>query len=120
MSQVELIRVSSVGSEKTVSVSPDHLNNIKTARQIAWQMGELLSSQASQESDGDGGRLNLNFSNIDRLNSEGLNELIGINAQARSQGVQLVLLDVQETVRQVFEVTRLERMFEFASSPLNA
>jgi nucleotide-binding universal stress UspA family protein len=35
--------------------------------------------------------------------------LIGINSQARNCGVRLVLLDVQEAVRDVFALTRLER-----------
>lgn len=61
-------------------------------------------------------RLNLDLKRVERISSDGLNELIGINSLARSRGVRLVLLDVQEAVRGIFALTRLERMFEFECS----
>jgi anti-sigma B factor antagonist len=113
MIQVETIRVVSAGMEQTVSLSPSQLNNLESARQTKRYLTELLSSRSMQSSEA---RLNLCFKAIHHLNSTGLNQLIGINAQARLHGVQLVLVDVQESIRQVFAVTRLERMFEFSSS----
>ena len=62
----------------------------------------------------------LDFTNVDRITSAGLNELIGINSHARNHGIRLELVDVQQAVRDVFELTRLERMFKFTSTALNA
>ncbi|MFK8114224.1 MAG: STAS domain-containing protein [Rubripirellula sp.] len=118
MSLVEMIRVSPDGLEKTVSISHSHLNNMKAARELAGNLGELFDND-STPSDTES-RVNLDLKEIKRINSDGLNELIGINTQARNHGIQLVLIDVQEEVRKVFELTRLERMFEFASSPVTA
>ncbi len=118
MTQTELIRVSSDGSHRTVSFSTDHLNQTHTARQIAGHVSELIANafaHAVHDS-----CLNLDFKHIDRINSTALNELIGINSHARHRGIRLVLLDVQETVRDVFKLTRLERMFEFGSSSVNS
>lgn len=97
-----------------VSFSPEHINHIETARQIAWQLTELISNDKLVDDDQD--CLNLDFKKIDRISSAGLNELISINSQARTQGVRVVLVDVQQSVRDVFALTRLERMFEFCSS----
>lgn len=118
MDQVELIRVNSDGNEKTIFLSPDQLSCVETMRQIAWHLSDFLNEEETSPSNPC--RLNLNFKHIEHLNSEGLNELIGINQQARNHGVQLVLMDVQEPIRQVFKLTRLERMFEFSSLPVTA
>jgi len=114
MSQLELIRISFEGTSRMVSFSSENINRIETARQISWQLTELLSNDKSIDNEQDS--LNLDFKEIDRISSAGLNELIAINSQARNLGVQLVLVDVQQSVRDVFALTRLERMFEFGSS----
>jgi anti-anti-sigma factor len=118
MTDSDLIRVSKEGSARTVSFSRNHLNDIHTARQIAEHLSELIGGE--KPPGGHDSRLNLDFGNIDRISSAGLNELIGINSRARSHGIRLVLLDVQESVRDVFTHTRLERMFEFGSTSVNA
>lgn len=124
MSQVELIRVHCEGAEKIIWFSADALNNMTTARQIALQLGEIVANEPTGGDQAtacdDVSRLNLDFKDVDWLNTDGLNELIGINNQARGRGVRLVLLDVQESVRDIFAVTRLERMFEFSTSQVTA
>lgn len=114
MSQAELIRVRVDGSNRVVSLSPEHLNQIGAARQLGSHLSDIIEEGA------DGTRLSLDFQGVDRITSVGLNELIGINSQARSQGVQLVLMNVCDSVRGVFALTRLERMFEFHSSTVTA
>jgi anti-anti-sigma factor len=116
MTDTELFRVSKEGSARTISFSHNHLNDTHTARQIAWHLSELMGGDKSTGHDS---RLNLDFGNIDWISSAGLNELIGINSRARNHGIRLVLLDVQESVRDVFAFTRLERMFEFGSTSVN-
>jgi anti-anti-sigma factor len=118
MSQTELIRVRAEGAHKTVSFSPTHLDSVDSARQVAGHVSELLNSDRSETSQHS--HLNLDFKNIDRLSSAWLNALIGINSEARNRGIRVVLLDVQQSVRDIFEVTRLERMFEFSSTVENA
>ena len=98
-------------SIQTVTLSQEHLNNMGAARQVAGHLDQLAESAADSQ-------LNIDLKEVERITSAGLNELIGINSQARSCGVRLVLLDVQEAVRDVFALTRLERMFEFDSTAL--
>ena len=118
MSHAEMIQVRADGAEKTVSFSPDHLNCVATAGQIAFHLMELMGSLKVCESENH--CLKLDFTRVDRINSAGLNELIGINSHARSRGIRLELLDVQQAVRDVFELTRLERLFQFSTTPLSA
>ena len=108
MSQVETIHVRADGGHTTVSLSPSHLEDISSAKWTAGQVHELINR--------DNAHLQLDFQAIERLNSVWLNELIGINRKARNHGVRLVLLNVQESVRDVFAVTRIDRLFEFSAT----
>ncbi|TWU49677.1 STAS domain-containing protein [Rubripirellula reticaptiva] len=111
MSDSEMICVSMQGAETTVSFSPDHINRTETAQKISWDLCELIEDTQSGETPLD--HIVLDFRGIDRIGSAGLNGLIGIKSKARSHGVRVVLSNVQESVRDVFALTRLERMFEF-------
>lgn len=111
MSCDELIRVDKDGVQTTISFSPDHINRTDTAQQISSNLCELIENKRADHAPLD--RIVIDFRNIDRLGSAGLNGLIGIKCKARSHGVCVVLSNVQESVRDVFALTRLERMFEF-------
>ncbi len=100
----------SPGIPKTVSLQQEHLNYIGAARHLALHLEELIAHQPAA---GRGPHLYLDLKQVERITSAGLNELIGINSLARSRGIRLILLDAQESVREIFALTRLERMFEF-------
>ena len=103
------------GSEKVISFSHNDINDMTTARQIAGHVGELIERR--DEPDGhDWETLRVDFQRVQRVSSVALNQLIGIQRQARSQGIRLILTNVPHSVREVFALTRLERMFEFAAA----
>lgn len=117
MSQPKLIKVHTVGSRRSVQFSSDHINNMTTARQVAWQLTELLEERFGDVDEtvenADDRELEIDMSQISFLSSVGLNELININRQAKIRCVEIVLADVQDQVRDIFALTRLERMFKF-------
>jgi anti-sigma B factor antagonist len=100
----------SPGIPRTVSLLQEHLNYIGAARHLALHLEELIAHHSVA---GRSPLLYLDLKQIERISSAGLNELIGINSLARSRGIRLILLDAQESVREIFALTRLERMFEF-------
>ncbi len=110
MSQAELSKaVERPG--RLVSLSHDHLSSLGASRDLRVVLADLGEQAAASGLDQ---TLTVDLSEIERIMSIGLNELIGLNSQARSLGVRLVLLDVPSAVHDVFKLTRLERMFEFA------
>ena len=120
MSGMANIEVKVSGSERVVSVSAGQLNDAQSDSSLSQRLTQLLSP-APVDSDSTEFHtvesfetLTLDFETITWLSSEGLNELIAINRQVRTHGVRLVLANVQEPVRRVFALTRLERMFELA------
>lgn len=109
MSQSEYFRVNVEGPQQTIIFSEQHLNSSETAVKVGQLLRDRLDEGAAE-------CLNVDLTNIGRINSAGLNELISINSQCRSLGVRLVLIDVRDSVREIFALTRLERMFEFYST----
>ena len=52
-------------------------------------------------------RLALDFGKVDRVCTAGLNELIAINSHARCDGLRVVLVNVQDEIREVFTLHRV-------------
>ncbi len=115
MSHAEIFRVRVDGAEKTVTFSPDDFVDMSSCQEVGRHLGDLIEGSDHGGGIVDFETLNLDFREIAWLGSVGLNELIGINRKARNQGVRLVLSNVQSSVRDVFKLTRLERMFELLS-----
>ena len=112
VSQADTSKVGSGDDCRVLSLTHDNLNRPGAMSECLGVLTELGNDAESEAVDA---VLLLDMSDIERITSEGLNELIGFNSEARSQGVSVQLLDVCTTVRDVFKVTRLERMFEFGT-----
>ena len=123
MSQPKLIKIHTDGQRRVVWFSPEHINDLTSARRIATQITELLEERYGdidlEMTDPESGEheLTIDMSKIAFLSSVGLNELIALNRQARVRGVQLVLADVQDSVKNILALTRLERLFRFSYDP---
>ena len=116
MSHAELIQVRMEGTETTISILPQHLNELAVANEVEKHLRELIEeTQLYPSGPAETPTVRLDFEKIQRLGSLGLNQLISIQRAARNRGVRLVLTNVQQSVQDVFVVTRLERMFEIFS-----
>lgn len=112
MSQAEVGKTRFSGDSRVVSLNHKSLNTtgaIAECMGILAELGQEAASGCSVPS------LFVDMSEVERITSEGLNELIGLNSEARAQGISIQLLDVCPRVRDVFKLTRLERMFEFGT-----
>lgn len=119
MSNAEFFDVSVSGAETTVSLSSDTLTRVDSAGQMSRRLCDLLQDQPPLDSGKeDPSLVNLDFSNVDRITSAGLNGLIQLRSRSRVLGFRVKLVNVPTKVREVFELTRLERMFEFEESAI--
>ena len=100
----------------TICLAQDDLNQSGAGRSVVKRLDDLSAGVNPSNLK----EVYLDFGQIDQVSTAALSELIGINSSARSRGLRLVLLDVQEAVREVFAVTRLERLFEFRYSTTQA
>ena len=56
-------------------------------------------------------KLLLNFVNVEYMSSAALGKLITLNKKIQGVGGRLVLCNIDPQIREVFEITRLDRLF---------
>lgn len=103
-------------SDFTIRLRHDQLNQTD-CEEVLEEMARLLEEDSFLP---DAFEVKLDLQRIERINSTGLNKLIGMSRKARNSGVRLVLLNVQDSVRDIFVLTRLERMFELRGASLGS
>ena len=54
----------------------------------------------------------LNFSNVEYLSSAALGKFISLNKKVQAAGGKLVMCHINEDIFEVFEITRLDRLFK--------
>lgn len=64
---------------------------------------------------GDSRMLVLDLAQVDRIDAAGLGVLLGLRQWAGSNAITFKLLNVMNKIEQVFELTGLDRVFEFCS-----
>ncbi|MFA6133070.1 MAG: STAS domain-containing protein [Phycisphaerae bacterium] len=62
----------------------------------------------------------VNLSQVGYIDSSGVASLVKLLAKAKHAGVPLWLVGLNERVRSVFEITRLDRIFQIAASEKEA
>jgi anti-sigma B factor antagonist len=74
-------------------------------------IGDRIAAQLESRTEGLGeGHLLLDFRRIDRISSEELGTLIGLQKVTNAAGGRLTLFNLRPSVREVFTVTRLDRI----------
>jgi anti-sigma B factor antagonist len=61
-------------------------------------------------------RLLLNFTGVEFLSSAALNKLIILDKKIKSHGGKLVLSDLRPEIKEVFAITRLDKLFTISDS----
>ena len=65
-------------------------------------------------------KLLLNFGNVEYMSSAALGKLITLNKKVQSAGGRLVLCNIDPQIREVFEITKLDRLFVITSDEQEA
>lgn len=84
---------------------------------IVMPVGRLDSSSASQFMSGSpsfsgNGKIVIDLSEVDFIDSTGLGSLVGIARKKREQGGDVRLACLNEKLRKVFEITQAFRLFD--------
>ena len=65
-------------------------------------------------------KLVLNFSNVEYLSSAALGKLITLNKKVNGAGGKLVLCAIDPQIKEVFEITKLDRLFNIQKDEQSA
>lgn len=88
-----------------VALGPSAVCDVSKTHDLGPQLIQLLDADRPQV-------LWVDLGQIEQVSSECLNQLISVNCHARSKGIQLVLANLCQPLREVFRITRLDRLFE--------
>ncbi len=93
--------------DRRILLMQHHLNHVNQTRDVVIRVTESLDAGGVDV-------IELDLADMRVMTSATLNELITLNTRAKSCGVRLVLTNLADDLRDVFAITRLERMFELA------
>lgn len=79
-----------------------------TSNELSTMVTEKLSSERNL--------LILNLSEVDYINSNGLNSLISILTKTRTQGGEMVIFGINEKVKKLLVITKLSSVFNTAET----
>ena len=81
------------------------------------KIGEDLFSLIDQY---DRKKILLNFSNVEYLSSAALGKFITLNKKVQAKSGKLVMCNINEDIFEVFEITRLDRLFNIQKDEQSA
>ena len=74
--------------------------------------GETASLREAVDAQMDASSVVLDFARVSAIDASGLGLILSLRKQAEQKGVGFKLMNVSKFVRQVFEITRLDTVFE--------
>ncbi len=98
------ITVSSEGAVTVVELADRKILDEINIMQIGEQLSQLVSAA-------DVPMLVLDFSNVEHMSSSALGVLITLHKRIREKAGQMALCCIQPTIREIFEITRLNEIF---------
>jgi len=94
--------------EKGVVVAPSGDVDLSSSRELQSQIKSALQGKP--------GRLVVDLVGVGYMDSSGVATLVEAMQIARRQSTDLILCNMQDKVRSIFEIARLDRVFKIAAS----
>ena len=93
----------------------DDVTIIDVEGQLIVGNRQELKQKVLEELDGGGRKFLIDFSNTGYIDSSGLGVLVSLSKKIREQGGELRLANLNEDLRTLFELTKLDTLFHIAS-----
>lgn len=104
------VTVSQRGNDLVARLNSPQLNEPMIAQETCDQLQSAFEARPAGTQS-----VHLDLGEVRSIASLALNHLIGFHAKARGQGLEVAITEVQPAVREVLEITRLDRVFRVAS-----
>jgi anti-sigma B factor antagonist len=98
------LEIEDIGDVTVVSFTDRKILDEQNIQIIGEQLFGLVDEQGRK-------KILLNFSNVEYMSSAALGKLITLNKKVQSAGGKLVLCSIDPQIREVFEITRLDKVF---------
>jgi anti-sigma B factor antagonist len=98
------LEVEDIGDVTVVSFTDKKILDEQNIQVIGEQLFGLVDDSGRQ-------KLLLNFSKVEYMSSAALGKLITLNKKVQAAGGKLVLCGIIPQIREVFEITKLDKLF---------
>jgi len=98
------LEVEDIGEVTVVNFTDKKILDEQTIQIIGEQLFSLVDESGRR-------KLLLNFSNVDYLSSAALAKFITLNRKVSQAGGRLVMCSIDPQIREVFEITKLNKVF---------
>ena len=98
------LEVEDIGDVTVVSFTDKKILDEQNIQVIGEQLFSLIDEQGRK-------KLLLNFGNVEYMSSAALGKLITLNKKVQAAGGRLVLCNIDPQIREVFEITKLDKLF---------
>lgn len=99
------LEVEEIGDVTVVNFVDRKILDEQNIQIIGEQLFELVDSEGRK-------KILLDFKNVDYLSSAALGKLITLNKKANTSGGKLVLCNIRPEIKEVFEITKLDKFFK--------
>jgi len=107
------LEVEDIGDVTVVSFTDKKILDEQNIQIIGEQLFGLVDDSGRK-------KLLLNFSNVEYMSSAALGKLITLNKKIQGAGGKLVLCAIDPQIREVFEITKLDKLFVIRSDEQEA
>lgn len=98
------LEVEDIGEVTVVNFTDKKILDEQNIQVIGEQLFSLVDELGRR-------KILLNFSNVEYLSSAALGKLITLNKKVNASGGKLILCNIDPTIYEVFEITKLNRLF---------
>jgi anti-sigma B factor antagonist len=98
------LEVEDIGDVSVVSFTDKKILDEQNIQVIGDQLFSLVDELGRK-------KLLLNFGNVEYMSSAALGKLITLNKKVQGAGGKLVLCNIDANIREVFQITRLDKIF---------
>lgn len=99
------LRVTDIDGVSRVDFIERNILDEANIQQIGEELGRLVESSPRP-------RVLICFENVEHLSSAALGTLITVSNQVKARDGQLRLSDIRPQIKEIFSITRLDRLFE--------
>jgi len=103
------LNISQNNNVTTISFLDRNILDELSIQQIGDELSTLIESTPSP-------KLLVNFANVEHLSSAALGMLINLNTKIRGKGGQLRLANIAPPIQELFELTKLDKLFRIFDS----
>ena len=120
MTDLQCIEIDSINDVSVVKLKDEKVMAPAQVETLGAELLSLVETTPTEDGDGAGTNVLINFENVRFFSSGAINKLIVLEKRVRAGGGQIRLSNMQPEVRDLFSYTNLDQMFDILSNQTEA